>query len=221
MWVQPATTIKLRLMIAKVGYGVGVTQAPQEHQPLIRRILGSNYTELTLVRLRVDEEPDIATTVRVSLLEAGQPVEVEGKGVGVVDALFEGMQARYGAEYSSLRSIDFAGFMVEVDFDTKHNKSGLDAVGKVTIDVTNSEGRRFTFADASRSVTASTARAVLAVVQYFVNSERAFITLYNARKDAISRGREDLATRYTAELSEVVESTSYTSVIAGFRKERQ
>jgi hypothetical protein len=204
----------------QVGYGRGVTQAPQEHQPLIRRILGANYLELSLSRLRVDEEPDVATVVKVSVNEAGQPVEVDGRGVGVVDALFAGLLGRYAVEYTSLRSIDFAGFSVSADFDTKKNKTGLDAVGTVTIDVTNSEGRRFTFSDASRSVTASTARAVLAVVQYFVNSERAFITLYNARKDAISRGRDDLLSRYTAELSEVVESTSYTSVIEGFRKER-
>ena len=204
----------------QVGYGRGVTQAPQEHQPLIRRILGANYLELSLSRLRVDEEPDVATVVKVSVNEAGQPVEVDGRGVGVVDALFAGLLGRYAVEYTSLRSIDFAGFSVSADLDTKKNKTGLDAVGTVTIDVTNSEGRRFTFSDASRSVTASTARAVLAVVQYFVNSERAFITLYNARKDAISRGRDDLLSRYTAELSEVVESTSYTSVIEGFRKER-
>ena len=42
------------------------------------------------------------------------------------------------------------------------------SVGRVTLDVTNSEGRHFTFTDASRSVTTSTARAVLACVQYFV-----------------------------------------------------
>ena len=38
-------------------------------------------------------------------------------------------------------------------------------------------------------------------------------------RDAIARGREDLVARYTAELSEVVESTSYAEVIANIRKE--
>ena len=58
--------------------------------------------------------------------------------------------------------------------------------------------------------------------RYFVapaNAERAFLTLYNARRDALQRGREDLVARYTAELSEVVQSTSYAEVIANIRKE--
>jgi hypothetical protein len=68
-------------------------------------------------------------------------------------------------------------------------------------------------------VTSSSARAVLAMVQYFVNPERAFLTLYDARRDALARGREDLVSRYTAELSEVVESTSHAEVVANIRKE--
>ena len=83
----------------------------------------------------------------------------------------------------------------------------------------NSDGRRFAFADTSRSVTASAARAVIAVVEYFVNAERAFVTLSHARKDALARGRADLVARYTAELAEVVRSTSYAEIIDTLRKE--
>ena len=89
----------------------------------------------------------------------------------------------------------------------------------MTLDVTNSEGRHFTFNDASRSVISSSARVVIAMVQYFVNAERAFLTLHNARRDALARGREDLVSRYTAEMAAVVESTSYAEVIANIRKE--
>ena len=103
--------------------------------------------------------------------------------------------------------------------ESKKAQAGVDAVGRVTLDVTNSEGRHFSFTDASRSVTTSTARAVLACVQYFVNAERAFLTLHNARRDALARGREDLVARYTAEMAEVVEATSYAEVIANIRKE--
>jgi hypothetical protein len=35
-----------------------VTNIPPEHQDLIRRVLGANYLELSLARLRVEEEPD-------------------------------------------------------------------------------------------------------------------------------------------------------------------
>jgi hypothetical protein len=67
-------------------------------------------------------------------------------------------------------------------------------------------------------VTASIGRAVLAVVEFFVNAERAFLILFNARKDAVERGRSDLIARYTAELAEVVECTSYAEVIENLKK---
>jgi hypothetical protein len=190
-----------------------------EHEPLIRRVLGSNYLQLSLVKLSIDEDPGSGASVKVNLTEGDQPVEVEGKGVGVVDALYAALLGRYAREYQSLNTIELAGFSVAADIGTKNDHAGVDAVGRVTLDVTNSEGRRFTFSDASRSVTQSTARAVLAAVQYFINAERAFLTLHNARRDALARGREDLVARYTAEMAEVVEATSYAEVIANIRKE--
>ena len=190
-----------------------------EHEPLIRRVLGANYLELGLVKLAIEEQPDAGTAVKVTVKEGESPVDVEGKGVGVVDAFYNALLSRYAREYQSLKTIQLVGFKVDADIQTKKASAGVDAVGKVTLDVTNSEGRHFTFTDASRSVTTSTARSVLACVQYFINAERAFLTLYNARRDALTRGREDLVARYTAEMAEVVEATSYAEVIANIRKE--
>ena len=190
-----------------------------EHEPLIRRVLGANYLELGLVKLRIDEEPDVGTDVEVKVKEGDTPVEVAGKGVGVVDALFAALLSRYAREYQSLKTIQLVGFHVTADIETKKAQAGVDAVGKATLDVANSEGRIFSFEHASRSIMTSTARSVLACVQYFVNAERAFLTLHNARRDAMARGREDLVSRYTREMAEVVESTSYAEVIANIRKE--
>jgi hypothetical protein len=193
-----------------------VTAPP--HEPLIRRVLGTNFLELRLSRL-VIEEIDSTSTVRVTVIEGDQTVEVEGKGVGVVDAVYAALLDRYAREYQSLKTIELSEFRVAADIETKKAHAGVDAVARVTLDVTNSEGRHFTFSDASRSVTSSSARAVLAMVQYFVNAERAFVMLHNARRDAQARGREDLVSRYTAEMAAVVESTSYAEVIANIRKE--
>ncbi len=195
-----------------------VTVTPPDNLDVIKRVLASNYLELSLARLVLEEEPEQITKVRVTVID-GAPVEVEGQGVGLVDALYTALLNRFAIEYQSLKTIQLAGFQVEADVETKKGKAGVDAVGKVTLDVTNSEGRRFTFSDSSRSVTASVARAVLAVVQYFVNAERAFITLHKARKDALDRGRSDLVARFTAELAEVVESTSYAEVIETIKRD--
>ena len=188
------------------------------HEPLIRRVLGTNFLELKLARL-VIEETDSGSSVRVTVAEGEQTVEVEGKGVGVVDAIHAALLDRYAREYQSLKTIQLSEFRVSADIETKKAQAGVDAVARVTLDAINSEGRHFTFSDSSRSVTSSSARAVLAMVQYFVNAERAFVTLHNARRDALTRGREDLVSRYTAEMAAVVESTSYAEVIANIRKE--
>ncbi len=188
------------------------------HEPLIRRILGTNYLELKLRKLQITEH-DMTSEVKVAMAENEQAFEVEGKGIGVVDALHAGLLSRYAPEYQSLKSIQLTGFRVAADLETKKATAGVDAVGRVTLDVTNSRGKHFTFSDASRSLTISTTRAVMQMVQHFVNAERAFLTLHNARRDALSRGREDLVSRYTAEMAEVVESTSYAEVIENIRKE--
>jgi len=181
-------------------------------------VLGANYFELTMHRLTI-EELDGGSSVKLEVLEGDQTVEVEGRGVGLVDALYAALLDRYAREYQSLKTIQMTGFHVAADIETKKAQAGVDAVARVTLDVSNSEGRLFSFSDASRSVTSSTARAVLVMVQYFVNAERAFLTLHHARRDALARGREDLVSRYTAEMSAVVESTSYAEVIANIRKE--
>ena len=194
-----------------------MTHSPP-HEPLIRKVLGANFLELKLSRLSF-EEADHTTICKVQLLEGELPVEVEGKGVGVVDAIFNGLLDRYAREYQSLKTIALIGFHVAADMETKKAQAGVDAVGRVSLEITNSEGRHFTFSDKSRSVTISIARAVIQNVQYFINAERAFLTLYNARRDALARGREDLVSRYTAEIAQVVESTSYAEVIENIRKE--
>jgi hypothetical protein len=174
---------------------------------------------MSLAKLTIDEDPKDGASVKVIVNEGDQPTTVEGKGVGVVDALWSALLDRYAREYQSLKTIQLVSFQVGADMDTKKGQAGVDAMGRVTLDVTNSEGRHFTFSDQSRSIITSTARAVVACMQFFVNAERAFLTLHNARRDALSRGREDLVARYTAEMAEVVEATSYAEVIANIRKE--
>jgi hypothetical protein len=197
-----------------------VTITPPDNLELIRRVLGKDYLQLAIKHLSVEEDAEVATNVKVTVIDGGAPVVIEGKGVGVVDAIYSGLLQRFALEYHSLETIALAGFTVDADVETtKKARAGVDAVGTVTIDVINSEGRRFTFSDSSRSVTTSVARAVLAVVQYFVNAERAFIMLHKARKDALDRGRPDLVARFTAELAEVVESTSYAEVIESIKKD--
>lgn len=192
-----------------------------ENLDLIKRVLGSDYFELSIRRLHLEEdlESEISKVSVETSDNSGRAPVLEGEGCGLVDALYGALLARYGPEYQSLQSIELTNFDVSARFDTKTERAGVDAVGEVSVDIRNSEGRIFTFSDASRSITTSTARAVLAGVEYFLNAERAFIALHRSLKDAQGRGREDLVTRYTRELAEVVKSTSYAEVIETIKRE--
>ena len=192
---------------------------PDANLELIRRILGPNYLELRLTRLHTEEVPELAAKVVVEVTESGTAATMESEGVGPIDALWGALVGRYAREYQSLKSLELAGFTVSAAIESKRRRAGLDALARVELAVHNSEGKHFTFHDESRSVTVSAARAVIAIAEYFVNAERAFVTLFNARKDALTRGRQDLVARYTAELAEVVKSTSYAEVIESLRKE--
>ncbi|MCP4449522.1 MAG: hypothetical protein GY811_29940 [Myxococcales bacterium] len=195
-------------------------QRHQENLELIKRVLDKNYVELHLATLSVEENADeTKTTVALGLSDGEQTLQLRGSGVGLVDAVFHALVERYGAEYPSLRSIELADFQVVAKLDTKNGKTGVDSVGTVRLEVHNSEGRSFEFSDESRSVSRSAARTVVAAVEYFVNAERAFITLHQARLDAKERKRVDLVTRYTRELAEVVESTSFTEVIERMKED--
>lgn len=197
-----------------------MTKRPHANVDLIKRILGDGYHELHLERLTIDEAAEASCSVVVEARDthAGK-YRVEGKGRGMVDAIFHAMLDRYAQEYQSLKSIELANFRVDARLDTKEQKSGVDAVASVLVEVRNSEGKLFSFMDESRSIATSSARAVLAVVEYFVNAERAFITLYKSRKDAQDRHRDDLVARYTHEMAEVVKSTSYAEIIESIKKE--
>lgn len=199
-----------------------MTKRPHDNLEIIKRALGHDYMEHEIERLGYEEEFETGNSkVRLELVptEGGDGFAVEGEGVGVVDATLHALCSRFAPEYHSLESIQFVGFEVTAKLDTKQGHAGSDAVGEVNLDVRNSEGKQFHFADSSRSVVSSATRAVLAAIEYFVNAERAYITLYRALKDARERDRHDLVTRYTRELAEVVKSTSYTEVIDRIRKE--
>lgn len=202
-----------------MSYPRPVTELPVDNLELIRRILGTGYMELRLVRLHTDEGPDRPSKVTVEVTENGASATIEGEGAGPVDALWGGLIARYSKEYQSLKSLQLAGFLVSAQLETKRRKAGLDATVTVEVAVNNSEGRRFAFHDESRSVMVSAACNVIAIAEYFVNAERAFVTLSHARRDAVARGRHDLVQRYTAELAEVVKSTSYADIIEALRRE--
>lgn len=194
-------------------------------EELIRQVLGEDYLQLQVERYQMVEEVAGEQPVRVSVSLRhtngdNRTETIEGEGVGLVDALYNGLMAHFAREFESLRTIEFTGFTVRGKMETGGEHKGADALGVVTLTVTNSEGKVFEFQDTGRSFVRSALSVVVEAVEHFVNSERAFIVVHRALKDAEDRGRGDLAQRYTAQLAELVNTTSYTRVIERIRKER-
>jgi hypothetical protein len=189
---------------------------------LIRELLKDNYTHLHVTRVMIEEDLERKTTsisCEVTDEASTETSVITGKGVGLINAFFQAMVDRFAAEYPSLKTIRFSSFAVQAHLDTKQDFAGTDSEGEVTLQVANSEGKLFRFTHASRSVIGAAIITTLLGLEYFINSEKAFVGTYHALKDAKERNRPDLVQRYTNTLATLVENTSYSEVIDKIRSE--
>jgi len=191
-----------------------------EVMTLMREVLGEQYLQLEVESVLVEENVrEQATSVSCEVISSAGRSVIAGRGVGLIDALYAGVVARFAKEYPSLQTIRFDSFTIHGHLETKKGFAGTDAKAETTLQLANSEQRPFTFSASSRSVTASAILAILAAVAYFINSERAFTTLFHALKDAQARNRADLVQRYTNAMARLVQNTSYSEVLRKMRDE--
>jgi len=190
---------------------------------LIQRVLRTEYLALGVVHYHLEEEIGANGRCRMTITlrhQNGPPRDevVEGQGVGFLEAAFQGLMGHYAKAFRSLETIRFTGFEVKGRMDTG-NHQGLDAEAEVHLAVRNSEGNVFRFEKKGRSTVAVALQVVVEAVEFFVNSERAFIKVHAALVDARERDRADLVQTYSAQLAELVNTTSYTEVIERIRRE--
>ena len=189
---------------------------------LVRDILGESYLTLEIPQYVLEEDVSSRTaTIRCKVAEAqtGGFVEITGSGVGLIDAIFQGLKSRFSKAYPSLDHIEFVDFSVSGDFSKTQTGARSDAEGRVSLVVRNSSGERFVFESASSSVTASSVAVVARTVQHFVNAELAVLRVYEWIQDARRRNRADLVERYTHNLADLVKNSSYSETIERRRKQ--
>lgn len=187
----------------------------------MRDILGERYIVLQALsyELREDfESGNAEITCTVSNKTTGNDLlTVQGRGTGLIDALFHGLRNEFAKRWPSLDTIQFHDFAVRGIMSTRTDNSGSDAEAQVTLTVVSSEHVEFTFTSTSRSIGRASVDATLQAVGYFLNSEKAFIEIYNILQHYRKEGRVDLVTKYQLLLSQMVENTSYTEVIQQIR----
>lgn len=200
---------------------LGLDPDAQRVDALARDVLRDSYVHFRLDRIFMDEDVlDGRVTVKSTLSRSGtdEKVELEGSGVGLVDAFFDAVVARFAEEYPSLKTIKVSDFSMGSGFDRSKGRQS-DAMATANLRVANSEGVEFTFSNRAASVTRSSIRAVLDALTFFINSERAYVQLHLALKDAKDRRRSDLVERYRTQMSTLVAATSYSEVIERIQKE--
>ncbi|MEE2756494.1 MAG: hypothetical protein VYA30_07520 [Myxococcota bacterium] len=185
-------------------------------EELIQQVLGADYVALKATGYHLMENlGDGQCSVEVKLVRTAALEtidEITGVGVGFIDALYHGLLNHYAREFPSLNTIVFTAFDVTGDMATSH-KQGADATCVVTLSVQNTDGRIFRFEESGRSLVAASLQVVVEAAEYFINSEKAYVTVYKAMADAKERNRPDLIETYTAHLAQLVKTTSYSEVI--------
>ena len=195
---------------------------------LLRKVLGESYLAVEIAGMFIDDDAYGGCKVNISTANENPVPQATGFGIGLVDAMFDAFKRHYAKEYESLESIELHDFKVTLTKKKTvrtgkplkhHGVPGTDRHCEAIITIRNSYGRHFDFVHVSHSLTACTGRVVAQAVEHFINAERAYIALHAALRDAKERNRQDLVTRYTAELAEVVKCTSYASVLERIKQE--
>ena len=164
-----------------------------------------------------EDKTEISCKIELKNSEESNIIKVKGKGFGPIDALFTILKAKLSEKYCSLDLIKFSEFFVNADIQRKPNHvlngSGSNAVVEAMLIVNNDRGEDITFRNRSSSINKAAANVVLQTVEYFINSERAVLQLYENITSAKDRNRGDLIAGYTSDLSELVKNVSYVEAI--------
>jgi hypothetical protein len=190
-------------------------------ESLVAQVLDGTELRLKVDRYTLEENFETGEAkVQCSVHDAqtGAQHTIAGHGVGFIDAFFQGLTQKYAGQFASLDTIRFSQFGVKANLGSGKGKALADSPVEVSLSVANSEGKEFEFSNNSPSITRSSVDVVLQAVEFFINSERAFIQVYNALQHARKTSRPDSVQQYTAQLATLVEATSYSSVIEQIKK---
>lgn len=192
---------------------------------LAKEILGEQRLTFEVVGLTFEENFEAhkaSISAKVVELEKGATTqqEVQGQGVGLVDAFFDAMIAHYLPRYLSLDSISIVDFTVNAHIDRASSRRS-DAMVTALLRVKNAQDFEYGFQCTTSSISHSSVSVVEEAIGFFINAEQAYTALYIALKDAEERNRHDLIEKYQNYMATIVEATSYQKLVEKFREQEK
>jgi len=184
---------------------------------LVREVLGDSYVTMQTLALNLTEDFTSGRALVHAEIEQGKggpekTLKIEGRGVGLMDAFFDGMMHAFSSEYVSLAAITAVDFNISIKMRGTDGRK-TDAFAIATLRVKNSDNDEYSFSHRTSSISRSSANVVTDVFAFFLNSERAYVQLFLALEDAKKRARPDLVERYQNQMGVLVHATSYREIV--------
>lgn len=184
---------------------------------LIREIMGDECLVIETVSIKFWENFEtnrakIQAKIIEFSLDKSIKLNIEGEGVGLIDAYFDAMIKNYESQYSSLDQISIVDFHVKADIEHGTQRKS-DAKVTALLRVKNADNFEYAFEGTSFSISHSSVLVVQGVLAFFINAEKTYKKLHFALGNAKERGRFDLVERFQNQMATIVKATSYEKLV--------
>jgi len=191
---------------------------------LAKEILQDSAMVIEVVSMKFSENNELGIAkfeARLVEISDNKPKKqnIQGEGVGLLDACFDAMLKGYEHNYCSLSSISIVDFTLNAHVDGGNERKS-DAKVTALLRVKNSEAHEYCFQCTTTSISHSSILVVEEAFVFFINAELAYERLYKAWADAKERGRHDLIDRYRNQMALLVHATSYEKLVKKLRQEQ-
>ena len=181
---------------------------------IVCETLGEKYIKLSVEDFTLSESAEKDTTTVVCMLAFSNNwgnLQIEGSGVGMVDALFNSMLSVFCKDFFSLSHLQFEDFSMEVKFSSFKVRP-TDARVEIKVALINRQKKRIYFSSQSRSITTAIINTITTTFEYLINAELAFKQLKWDIAEAQERNRTDLVGKYTSDMADLVNVVSYEDI---------
>ena len=173
------------------------TVAAPTAEQLIERVLLGDALRLQVVHYVMSEYVGPEARCRVTLTVRSAPGDrrqrtIDGIGAGFIDAIYRGLVGHFAGQCPGMDGLVFTAFDVMGHMESSRDAKGLDAEARVRLTVQTPRRGQAQCVAYGRSTLAAAIRAVAAVVEHFVNAERAASRLRLAAE--VARGAGEVAT---------------------------